>query len=958
MKYSIAVKFVAIILCAASLVGILACAGGILALTETGMYSMSAEQAKEKQIRLAGDSFAKDEAVYYCSEVLGGMPKQLLDQKYPVMNSTFNFNHAGYALKDAEGNLLAGNGALNAGTAANTYTFRVSGKYLHLVSATPTSQLEIQRAAQSNPEALVYSGEDGYYFYSMIPVEGARVSSIRMDYLTEDYEAEFDSYHAGFVFFSAEGDLIFRIMDGGIPEGLIRMAELKDENGNTLLSTSGPEGIGYLSAADDGSLILRVTPPALLRQEEAAPAETEPAETVEETTVATEVITEPTVASTEAQETVPPEVEAPQQEEAQSSEEGAKEEASSASDMPQEQQEAPAPAQEQPPQTEPAATVPPETAAPETTVPETTAEVTEAAEELGEEGADSYAVSQRPILINGKPLKNYEILRTTYYDGAKREDVIVNYVYTSMPELTVELYTEPGALQDDSVYDLVGVLQPHRKDMFLALGICALVFAASVVYLCCAAGRKDGQEGVRAGGLNRMPLDLYAVCTVLVVAAGAAVIAELGVHFLQRSLAVGIAAGLGAGFAACLAIVGFCFAAVAQLKTSVSYCLKNTLVIRMLKLAGRLIRWLWQLFLEKAVPLLVHLVKALWGLCVGAGGLLTKLRQWLHKMLSLLPVTWQWLVAGGAVILLPLFGMLVGSEGLFVLAVVADIALVIYGAVCFGTLLDTTRRMGRGDLNIQVDDKRMVGSFKDFAGELNDLADVVSVAAKQQVKSERMKTELITNVSHDIKTPLTSIVNYVDLLQKPHTDAEQEQYLEVLSRQSLQLKKLIEDLIEMSKASTGNMTVDLQVVDGVESVNQALGEYADKLERAELIPMFRHKEASVPMMADGRLVWRVLGNLLSNAVKYAMPGTRLYIDLMRAEGKVLISMKNISRDELNVDADELMERFVRGDDSRNTEGSGLGLNIAKSLMELQKGELRLLVDGDLFKVTLVFPEAQ
>ena len=239
MKYSIAVKFVAIILCAASLVGVLACAGGILALTETGMYSMSAEQAKEKQIRLAGDSFAKDEAVYYCSEVLGGMPKQLLDQKYPVMNSTFNFNHAGYALKDAEGNLLAGNGALNAGTAANTYSFHVSGKYLHLVSATPTSQLEIQRAAQSNPEALVYSGEDGYYFYSMIPVEGARVSSIRMDYLTEDYEAEFDSYHAGFVFYSTEGDLIFRIMDGGIPEGLIRMAELKDENGNGMIGVTG-----------------------------------------------------------------------------------------------------------------------------------------------------------------------------------------------------------------------------------------------------------------------------------------------------------------------------------------------------------------------------------------------------------------------------------------------------------------------------------------------------------------------------------------------------------------------------------------------------------------------------------------------------------------------------------------------------------------------------------------------
>ena len=218
-----------------------------------------------------------------------------------------------------------------------------------------------------------------------------------------------------------------------------------------------------------------------------------------------------------------------------------------------------------------------------------------------------------------------------------------------------------------------------------------------------------------------------------------------------------------------------------------------------------------------------------------------------------------------------------------------------------------------------------------------------------------MKTELITNVSHDIKTPLTSIINYVDLLQKAQTEEERKEYLEVLDRQSQRLKKLIDDLMDMSKASTGNMTVDITKVDAVEAVNQALGEFADKLDRAMLSPVFRHDDKSLPMMADGRLVWRVLSNLLGNAVKYAMPGTRLYIDLSQMGGKVILSVKNISREELNIGADELMERFVRGDDSRNTEGSGLGLNIAKSLMELQKGELQLLVDGDLFKVTLIFP---
>ncbi len=234
------------------------------------------------------------------------------------------------------------------------------------------------------------------------------------------------------------------------------------------------------------------------------------------------------------------------------------------------------------------------------------------------------------------------------------------------------------------------------------------------------------------------------------------------------------------------------------------------------------------------------------------------------------------------------------------------------------------------------------------------MADVDSMAARRQMKSERMKAELITNVSHDIKTPLTSIINYVDLLQKPHTDEEKAQYLDVLDRQSHRMKKLLEDLIDMSKASTGNMAVEIARVDAGEAVNQALGEFADKLAATQLIPLFKVPEEPVYIQADGRLTWRVLSNLLSNVVKYAMPGTRVYVDLEQEGCMVLLSIKNISREALNVPADELTERFVRGDAARNTEGSGLGLNIAKSLMELQKGDLTLTVDGDLFKVTLIF----
>ena len=177
----------------------------------------------------------------------------------------------------------------------------------------------------------------------------------------------------------------------------------------------------------------------------------------------------------------------------------------------------------------------------------------------------------------------------------------------------------------------------------------------------------------------------------------------------------------------------------------------------------------------------------------------------------------------------------------------------------------------------------------------------------------------------------------------------------MLDRQSQRLKKLIDDLMDMSKASSGNITVELSEIDATEAVNQALGEFADKLDRVGLTPVFRHPDFPVTMRCDGKLLWRVMSNILNNAVKYAMPNTRLYIDLMVLQGNAVIAVKNISRDQLNVNADELMERFVRGDSSRNTEGSGLGLNIAKSLVEIQNGQMHLMVDGDLFKVTLIFP---
>ena len=187
-----------------------------------------------------------------------------------------------------------------------------------------------------------------------------------------------------------------------------------------------------------------------------------------------------------------------------------------------------------------------------------------------------------------------------------------------------------------------------------------------------------------------------------------------------------------------------------------------------------------------------------------------------------------------------------------------------------------------------------------------------------------------------------------------HTPAEGEQYLEVLARQSQRLKKLTEDLVEMSKASSGSIPVNLAPVNVVELVNQALAEYEEKLQRANLPVVLTAPQPEILVSADGRLFWRVMDNLLGNCVKYAQPGTRVYVDVVKYEKKVMISVKNISQAELNLPAEELMERFVRGDSARNTEGSGLGLNIAKTLMSLQKGKLNLVIDGDLFKAVLLF----
>ena len=274
----------------------------------------------------------------------------------------------------------------------------------------------------------------------------------------------------------------------------------------------------------------------------------------------------------------------------------------------------------------------------------------------------------------------------------------------------------------------------------------------------------------------------------------------------------------------------------------------------------------------------------------------------------------------------------------------------------FKQIHDATEKIYKGDTNIKLDESLYTGVLKELAIYINDIAGGFSNAIKESLKSERLKTELITNVSHDIKTPLTSIINYVDLLKQENIQNEKaKEYIEVLDNKSQRLKKLIEDLVEASKASSGNIKINKEVLNVKELLNQVTGEFEDKFNSRELNIISKLPEKTVYIKADSRYLYRVLENIYSNVAKYAEENTRVYIDcILEEENTVTIYVKNISKDELNISADELMQRFVRGDKSRNTEGSGLGLSIAKSLTELQDGTFNIYLDGDLFKVAIKF----
>lgn len=275
-------------------------------------------------------------------------------------------------------------------------------------------------------------------------------------------------------------------------------------------------------------------------------------------------------------------------------------------------------------------------------------------------------------------------------------------------------------------------------------------------------------------------------------------------------------------------------------------------------------------------------------------------------------------------------------------------------------IVETTKQIGGGSFDKKVDARRMHGENRDLADAVNGIGDGIKTAVETSMKDERLKADLITNVSHDIKTPLTSIINFVNLLKREKIEDERVRgYIEVLDSKSQRLKQLTDDLVEASKISSGNISLQMERINFAELVNQTCGEFSDKFKERCLEIVRNMPDQPVFIEADSRRIWRVVENLFSNACKYALEGTRVYLEIrtILEDGRqyAVFSMKNISAQALNIRAEELTERFIRGDISRSTEGSGLGLSIARNLTELQKGRFEIYLDGDLFKVLLTFP---
>lgn len=484
-------------------------------------------------------------------------------------------------------------------------------------------------------------------------------------------------------------------------------------------------------------------------------------------------------------------------------------------------------------------------------------------------------------------------------------------------EYDLYLYLPREMTVDDafaSNIQLAEMLFSYRYILLGGIFICGLLTIAAMTGMCKVAGYVHDQDEPVCGWMHRIPYELLITVTVGVLAM--ALFAMDGLYYFSFSWkGIGIYIG-GILLFLCAGAIYLLYTTAVRVKTKRFW--ESFITVRFL-------RFIYRLCSNRVAACIL--------LTIGTGLL--------------------FLINAQAVISasnMPLFLLMTLALDFWVLLGLA------YCIYAYEVLRGYTKRMEQGDFTMPKPPIPLIGIFKKHADSLTKVNEGIAISVAEQTKAERMRTALITNVSHDLKTPLTSIVNYVDLMKRePIENPTVTEYLDVLERQSARLKKLTEDLVEASKASTGNITVELQPTSIQVLAEQLIAEFEPRFSAKQLQIITNMPEEELFVSADSRLIWRVFDNLLGNVSKYAMPNTRVYLDVVKDADSVCVTLRNISQAVLHISPDELTERFVRGDASRNTEGSGLGLSIAKDLVRLQHGELQLQIDGDLFKAMVTLP---
>lgn len=526
---------------------------------------------------------------------------------------------------------------------------------------------------------------------------------------------------------------------------------------------------------------------------------------------------------------------------------------------------------------------------------------------------------------------NYKIylddkLCYSHFNGNDESSIDFNYVIVEHWDVTeepryIEVYYSLNNTKESYDYFATdsnlyyGLFAWRYNFIYLLIAFCILLIV-DVTYLCIMVGRDNTTDDeVKLNEIDKIPFELYVGILVgvlfLVYVVGSRIYyyGIIGVTMAGLYLTLVLLAGLSVLLTFVNRIKCGCFC-------------KNTIIYLLYKLISQILIIVFNLT---------------------------------RDIIGAVPLIWKSLIF--IIIFIWILPLELHYSNYFIYYLLALSAIVLYYSIHLAKIKERTAKIASGDFEHQLNMKVMSPELKDYANKLDSINKGLSLALDEKMRSERLKTELITNVSHDIKTPLTSIINYVDLLKRDSNPQQKQEYLAILDKQSRRLKKLTEDIVEFSKVSTGNIKVNKEINHGNELLKQAIGEYEEILENNNLELVCHYASNDAEILTDGKLVWRILDNCLNNIVKYSKKSTRVYVDSEIVSDQFVITMKNVSDNMLNISPEALLERFVQGDSSRSTEGSGLGLSIASDLANLLGGKFEIEIDGDLFKIIFSLPLA-